>query len=51
MGLAGRRTQGGYEVTPEGQAVRMQLSLFAGQRVDRFGSEFGGYLSPEVTAP
>jgi hypothetical protein len=27
----------------------MQLSLFAGQRIDRFGSEFGGYLSPEGT--
>ncbi|HEV7804904.1 MAG TPA: TNT domain-containing protein [Solirubrobacteraceae bacterium] len=41
--------QGGYQITPEGQPVKMQLSLFAGQRVDRFGSEFGGYLSPEGT--
>ena len=41
--------QGGYQVTPEGQPVKMQLSLFAGQRIDRFGSEFGGYLSPEGT--
>jgi len=41
--------QGGYQLTPEGQPVRMQLSLFAGQRIDRFGSEFGGYLSPEGT--
>lgn len=41
--------QGGYEITPEGRPVKMQLSLFAGQRVDRFGSEFGGYLSPEGT--
>ena len=41
--------QGGYQITPEGQPVKMQLSLFAGQRIDRFGSEFGGYLSPEGT--
>ena len=41
--------QGGYQLTPEGQPVKMALSLFAGQRVDRFGSEFGGYLSPEGT--
>lgn len=41
--------QGGYELTPEGRPVQMQLSLFAGQRIDRFGSEFGGYLSPEGT--
>jgi hypothetical protein len=41
--------QGGYQLTPAGQAVKMSLSLFAGQRVDRFGSEFGGYLSPEGT--
>jgi hypothetical protein len=41
--------QGGYQLTPEGQPVKMQLSLFAGQRIDRFGSEYGGYLSPEGT--
>jgi hypothetical protein len=41
--------QGGYQITPDGQPVKMQLSLFAGQRLDRFGSEFGGYLSPEGT--
>jgi hypothetical protein len=41
--------QGGYQLTPEGQPVKMQLTLFAGQRIDRFGSEFGGYLSPEGT--
>lgn len=41
--------QGGYQLTPEQQPVKMQLSLFAGQRVDRFGSDFGGYLSPEGT--
>jgi len=41
--------QGGYQITPEGRPVKMQLLLFAGQRVDRFGSEFGGYLSPEGT--
>jgi Tuberculosis necrotizing toxin len=41
--------QGGYQLTPEGQPVKMQLTMFAGQRIDRFGSEFGGYLSPEGT--
>jgi hypothetical protein len=41
--------QGGYQLTPEGRPVRMQLTLFAGQRIDRFGSDFGGYLSPEGT--
>lgn len=41
--------QGGYQITPEGQPVKMQLTLFAGQRVDRFGSDFGGYLSPDGT--
>jgi len=41
--------QGGYQLTPEGQPVKMQLTLFAGQRIDRFGSDFGGYLSPEGT--
>lgn len=41
--------QGGYQLTPDGQPVKMQLTLFAGQRIDRFGSEFGGYLSPEGT--
>lgn len=41
--------QGGYQLTPDGRPVRMQLTLFAGQRVDRFGSDFGGYLSPEGT--
>jgi hypothetical protein len=41
--------QGGYQITPDGQPVKMQLSLFAGQVVDRFGSEFGAYLSPVGT--
>src|ERR1044072_2851174 len=39
--------QGGYQLTPEGVPVKMQLALFSGQRIARFGSEFGGYLSPE----
>jgi hypothetical protein len=41
--------QGGYQITPDGRPVKMQLSLFAGQVVDRFGSEFGAYLSPVGT--
>jgi len=40
---------GGYQLTPDTRPVRMQITLFAGQRVDRFGSDFGGYLSPEGT--
>jgi len=41
--------QGGYVLSPNGQPVKMQVTLLAGQRIDRFGSEFGGYLSPEGT--
>jgi len=41
--------QGGYLLTPEGTPIRMQVTLFAGMRIDRFGSEFGGYLSPAGT--
>ncbi len=41
--------QGGYLLTPEGAPVKMQLTIFTGQRIDRFGSEFGSYLSPEGT--
>jgi hypothetical protein len=41
--------QGGYLLTPEGAPVKLQLTVFAGQRIDRFGSEFGSYLSPEGT--
>ena len=41
--------QGGYQLTPDLRPVKMALTLFAGQRVDRFGSDFGGYLSPEGT--
>lgn len=38
--------QGGYLLTPGGQPVEMQVTLAPGQQIDRFGSEFGGYLSP-----
>ena len=41
--------QGGYLLTPEGVPVKLQITIFAGQRIDRFGSEFGSYLSPEGT--
>ncbi len=41
--------QGGYLLTPEGAPVKLQVTIFAGQRIDRFGSEFGSYLSPEGT--
>lgn len=41
--------EGGYLLTPEGAPVKLQLTIFTGQRIDRFGSEFGSYLSPEGT--
>ena len=41
--------QGGYLLTPEGAPVKMQVTLTPGMRVDRFGSEFGGYLAPTGT--
>jgi hypothetical protein len=41
--------QGGYALTDDNTPIRMQMSIFAGQRIDRFGSEFGSYLSPEGT--
>jgi hypothetical protein len=41
--------QGGYLLTPEGAPVKMQVTLSPGLRVDRFGSEFGGYLAPTGT--
>ena len=41
--------QGGYLLTPEGAPVKMQVTLSPGMRVDRFGSELGGYLAPTGT--
>lgn len=41
--------QGGYLLNPDGTPVKLQVTIFAGQRIDRFGSEFGSYLSPEGT--
>jgi hypothetical protein len=41
--------QGGYLLTPDDQPVKFPVTLAPGQRIDRFGSEFGGYLSPEGT--
>src|SRR4051794_28808841 len=38
--------QGGYLLNPDGSPVKLQLTIFTGQRIDRFGSEFGSYLSP-----
>lgn len=40
---------GGYLLNDDGTPVKQQISIFAGQRIDRFGSEFGAYLSPEGT--
>jgi hypothetical protein len=37
---------GGYLLTPDGVPITFQVTLQPGQVIDRFGSEFGSYLSP-----
>jgi hypothetical protein len=39
--------QNGYLIAPDGQAVELQQTLFPGERIDRFGSEYGAFLAPE----
>jgi hypothetical protein len=39
----------GFLLTRDGQPQEMPLSLAAGQRIDRFGSEFGAFLAPVNT--
>jgi hypothetical protein len=39
--------QNGYVLTPDGQPVEFQLPLLIGQRIDRFGSEYGSFLAPK----
>jgi hypothetical protein len=39
--------QNGYLLTPGGRPIQVVLTLLPGQRIDRFGSEFGSFLAPE----
>ncbi|MGH9223615.1 MAG: TNT domain-containing protein [Acidimicrobiales bacterium] len=51
---AANHGQGGWRFPPEfgfrlgedGQPIRATMTLRVGQRIDRFGSEFGGFLAP-----
>lgn len=36
----------GYVIGVNGQPIEFQLSLVPGQRIDRYGSEYGGFLAP-----
>jgi hypothetical protein len=36
----------GYVIGPNGNPIEFQLTLFPGQRIDRYGSEYGGFLAP-----
>lgn len=37
----------GYVLAPDGRPVEIQQTLLPGQRIDRFGSEYGSFLAPE----
>ncbi len=37
----------GYVLNPDGQPIEFQQTLQPGQRIDRFGSEYGSFLAPE----
>ncbi|WP_035290207.1 TNT domain-containing protein [Actinokineospora spheciospongiae] len=39
--------QDGYVLRGDGTPVKWEQTLFRGQRIDRYGSEFGGFLAPE----
>jgi hypothetical protein len=36
----------GYVIAPDGQPIEFHQQLFPGQQIDRYGSEFGGFLAP-----
>ena len=36
----------GYVIGANGRPIEFQLTLFPGQRIDRYGSEYGGFLAP-----
>ncbi|MFJ8041111.1 TNT domain-containing protein [Kitasatospora sp. NPDC096147] len=37
----------GYVTLPDGTPLEIQQTLVPGQRIDRYGSEYGSYLAPE----
>ncbi|MFI5528253.1 TNT domain-containing protein [Kitasatospora sp. NPDC051853] len=37
----------GYLTLPDGTPLEIQQTLLPGQRIDRYGSEYGAYLAPE----
>jgi hypothetical protein len=41
--------QNGFLIGANGQPIEFVASLFPGQELDRFGSEYGGFLAPEYT--
>jgi nicrotizing toxin Mtb-like protein len=36
----------GYVIGANGRPIEYQTTLFPGQRIDRYGSEYGGFLAP-----
>jgi hypothetical protein len=38
--------QNGYQLHPNGTPIRWDQQLFVGQQIDRYGSEYGGFLAP-----
>ena len=38
--------QNGYQLRPDGTPIRWDQQLRVGQAIDRYGSEYGGFLSP-----
>jgi hypothetical protein len=36
----------GYVIGPDGQPIEFHLTMIPGQQIDRYGSEFGGFLAP-----
>ncbi len=41
--------QNGFLIGPSGQPVHATITVRAGQRIDRFGSEFGAFLAPAAS--
>lgn len=39
----------GYLLSPSGQPIEVVVQLIVGQRIDRFGSQFGAFLAPMDT--
>lgn len=39
--------QDGFKLRPNGEPIKWKATLTAGRKLDRFGSEFGGFLAPK----